>query len=755
MATKKQKRKKTYFGGVSSQHTRLKKSPLYSLLPEQLDLSPGSMHWFPLVDLHYLMHFFEDNPNIIRLYEERLREGGKGLRARGINFALLPSLGPNIENYLIMKKAYLLEGRKRGEFSLSEYADEVIGLHTHGYAFIQNDFNQAAKDFMYPRVITSPSNSFKAKLWSKLPWLGKSRRYQSHHLQLQERFNEQTRRSQKVHQDLEELLSIGDLSQERDRTILHDINQKIDYDLGAVQALEKEEELFQRVRPGLFFNPKHHTDHLDVYKNILEERRTAFDFVRNLVLRGVADSLEAAIELYDNVDHPLPKEIIADRFLRNIDLQFYVDSIVPQFDKKVLRKIVDLNRSSFNEVYEHYQESLAKQIGIVERVNRYHKRYQTAMAGNNPLFLLSAIGNDEEFNRKNKFDRNFGKVDDPETAYGFLQACNSAEYQRIHNALNRHNITAWLRVVDEGLLETVVSINYDEFEIVRRTIDRSLEDGLVMLQFLRDYETATDLLETRRGSDSGINPRDRIDILREERYEIMRDYLGHIVQLDEERKKNELYRALKPRVFTSDEPVRRLIETDRSFVSSNLERLQKARKVYQQSGDDQEYLIMMTALADAGSTEDRAQSLDRYYAQLCSPEDGKESGKESDRKKKKHADRKEEKRKDGKKDRSSGSEKRREVMFEHLVIIGGLPGVDYAARLRDEIEITRLSVLGPNDLTRLNSQGPDAGYILVTNSLSHASMRIVHGLTDNWAYSPTHGQRNLCDAARRLYFNRK
>ncbi|MBI2112406.1 hypothetical protein HYT52_02635, partial [Candidatus Woesearchaeota archaeon] len=575
--------------------------------------------------------------------------------------------------------------------------------------------------------------------------------YQSYHLQLQERFNEQTRRSQKVHQDLEELLSFGDLSQERDRTILHNVHQQIDYDLGAVRALQREEELFRKVRPGLFFNQKTHTDHLDVYNNILEERRTTLDFVRNLVLRGVADSLEAAIELYDNVEHPLAKEIIADRFLRNIDLQFYVDTIVPQFDKKVLRKIVDLNRSSFNEVYEHYQESLAKQIGIVDRVKRYHKRYQTAMAGNNSLFMLSAIGNEEEFKRRNKFDRDFTTVSDPETAYGFIQACNSIKYQRINSALDQHNITAWMQVADEGLLETAVSISYDEFQIVRRTIDRNLEDGLMMLRFLRDYEPATALLETERGSKSGINPRDRIDILREERYEIMRDYLGHIIHLDEEQRKNELYRALKPRVFTSDEPVRRLIETDKSFVSSHLERLQEARKAYQQYGDDQEYLMMMTTLADAGSTEDRAQSLDRYYAQLFPPEEGKESNRE----KKKHAAKKEEKRKGEKKHRSRSSEKRREVMFEHLVIIGGLPGVDYAARLRDEVEISRLSVLGPNELTRLSSQGPRASYILVTNSLSHASMTTVQGLTDNWVYSPTHGQRNLCDATRRLYSNRK
>ncbi|MBI2112129.1 hypothetical protein HYT52_01165, partial [Candidatus Woesearchaeota archaeon] len=148
MATRKQRRARTYFGGVTSHQKPLKKSPTYSLLPEQVDLSPESMHWFPLVDLHYLMHFFEDNPNIIRLYEEKVREGGKGLRARGINFALLPSSGPNIQNYLVMKRAYLVEGRKRGKFGLSEYADEMIGLHTHGYAFVQNDSIQAAKDFM-------------------------------------------------------------------------------------------------------------------------------------------------------------------------------------------------------------------------------------------------------------------------------------------------------------------------------------------------------------------------------------------------------------------------------------------------------------------------------------------------------------------------------------------------------------------------------------------------------------------------------
>ena len=745
--TRRQRFARKYLGGKQALPVP-KRNITFSLLPEQVDLSPRSLHWFPIADFHYVMHYVEDNPHILERYERMLQEGTTpGLRLEGLfNFALLPSSGLNVQNYLVLRSALMGEGLLNGHLSLGDYKSEKLSMHYHGYTFVANDLSSAAQAFLYPRVIVDNKlQASKAMFWSKLPWLGKSRRYQSTHLKLQERFNEQTRRSEAVHFGLEELLSAGDVSQPDDHRRLLDLAGKIDYDVGALKALELEEREFRRIRPGIWFKPETGLDKVDLYGNIIEQKRTSLDLVRNLVMRGVAEGLEVAFQLYDDVDDPVAKEIIADRFLRNVDLSFYIQSVVPKFDQKVVRKSLASGCGTFSDVYDQWKDSIAEELGIVARVERYHQRYRDSMSGNNTEFLLRSMGNESEFESKRRFDLEFGTIPDLDidAAYDFVRECNSLQYRRIHRRINDKTLSAWMQVADEGLLDVAVEITPEEFEIVAREIQKNSADSsnhaLLMLRFLNDYDATVSLVEEGGKESGGRNPLSRMQILRGARYDIMQDHLNHILDVDTQRNKFRVYKLLRPRVFTSEEPVRRVIDADLDFALSYLEVLRDLKRNSYQHGGDREYLQMMGALASADSTEQREKLVEQYLTRAYPPETSPEV--KSEEKKTKLKRRKVLTRDD---DRASLPQ------LKSLVIVGGLPGIDYGARL-SSFAIDNLTVLGPNDLRRLDSVSSDAAYLMITSTLSHAAMKTVQCSTDLWAYSSTHGQRNLLMAATRLY----
>src|SRR3989338_2812095 len=101
ISTRKQRLTHRYFGGQSASPPP-KRNITFSLLPEEVDFSPRSLHWFPIADFHYVMHYVEDNPQIVERYERMLQEGTTpGLTLKGLfNFTLLPSSGLNIQNYM-------------------------------------------------------------------------------------------------------------------------------------------------------------------------------------------------------------------------------------------------------------------------------------------------------------------------------------------------------------------------------------------------------------------------------------------------------------------------------------------------------------------------------------------------------------------------------------------------------------------------------------------------------------------------------
>ncbi|HLD04841.1 MAG TPA: hypothetical protein VJG90_03925, partial [Candidatus Nanoarchaeia archaeon] len=600
--TRRQRFSQSYFSGKQDLPAP-KRNITFSLLPEEVDFSPRSLHWFPIADFHYVMHYVEDNPHILERYGRMLQEGTtSGVRIRGLNFALLPSSGLNVQNYMVLRTALMSEGLLKHHLTVGKFIEEKSSMHSHGYTFVANDLCSAAQAFIYPRTIMDLLHANKALFWSKLPWVGKSRRYQSSHLILQERFNEQTRRSEQVHLGLEELLSAGDVSQPDDHQRLLDLAGKIDYDVGALKALELEEREFRRIRPGIWFNPETGLDKAELYGNIIEQKRTSADLVRNIVMRGVVEGLEAAFQLYDEADDILAKEIIADRFLRNINLQFYLESIVPTFDQKVVRKSLASGRGTFSEVYDQWKDVIVEGLGIAARVERYRQRYCYSMLGNNTEFLLRSMGNELEFESKKKFDVDFGTVPglDLDAAFEFVRGCNSLQYRRIHRRINRKTLTSWMQVADEGLLDVAVEITPEEFEIVAREIQHDPVEGaeraVLVLRFLKDYEATISLVGPSGKSGGGRNPLSKAQILCEGRYDLMEDYLSHVVNVDEERRRYGFYRQLRPRVFTlGREPVQGLIDADIAFVSSYVDVLHQLRRNFNHHGDDGEYLQMMSA----------------------------------------------------------------------------------------------------------------------------------------------------------------
>lgn len=745
------------------------------LQPETLDLTPDSPHYHPIVDFHLFLHYVEDNPNVLQLYEETLRD--KNLHnTAGLDTLGVKSAGLHVVNYLTARACLESEAKAKG------LLPPDYGRHHRIGGSLRHDFHDSHFRILPDSPAAELASSFSERIGSRVEGMHKqpltnlqqfATRYLRHfprllkalvpeqqqampaeteHMKLQERFNKQTRQTAEAHRTLDALLS-GDLTNEDARHAFEDASAALDYDVSLFLAFEQEQDMFRQATLAMEFWPG--SVEVERYKNLLTEARTVRDFNRALTLRHITEGVKEALAFYDTLVHDAIateslKQLVAERYLQHVNLQYYIDRCCTEPHEYLARETISKRSPSFSAAYEEGREHFEKYTEFHADVKRWKKRYARAIASENPTFLLGAIESETLFEQRRQFGKKYGRFDDPEAAYRFVQQCHGeGPYGRLRAHLQPELIPKWMAIADEGVLNVVGDLHDAELrslmEAVREKSDNAVQNAITILRFAETYGKIIDSLHANRGGKQRIHIPARKDVIQHKDYVTMKYFDDIVLDVEIERERRNFYAMLKPAVNVGETPIKALIEADTGFVEQNIDRLREIRQALVGSGRNDEYHACIDALYRASSGDERRRGFRALYhrvKQACS------IGSPLDLSSTVLAQLAEEP------TPVTPAEPIAPERFEqdddrphisHLVLLGARPGIDYGKRLEEAFDIGRISTIGAGEKRKAHGKDPSAVYIVLTDSCTHSVEDVIRGMP-YVERSSTSGKQNLASA---------
>jgi len=278
---------------------------------------------------------------------------------------------------------------------------------------------------------------------------------------------------------------------------------KIGYDLKLFYELEKEEKLLKDAmganKKGLGFEIKSiKTDNRAVfayYKNILEAELTLLDLFRNFTLRYLTDTIKQAKELYTSFENDNAKKALENYmdYVFIVNINTFVADVMNNKDNKIIRKAIEQNITSFEELYKVTSESIEDIFNIQSSLNYLSNVYDTAKNSDYPDFFFADIFKDfDRFKSKIEFHNKFGNLKNHEKAFSFYDKYignNDETKSPLADVVNKDNIENWIQLSGyDGYVEYVISLPKECQEIAFKRINRKLASALSFIETLREDE---------------------------------------------------------------------------------------------------------------------------------------------------------------------------------------------------------------------------------------------------------------------------
>ena len=381
-----------------------------------------------------------------------------------------------------------------------------------------------------------------------------------------------------------------------------------------------------------------------------------------------------------------------------------------------------------------------------------------AILSENPKFLLGAIESDTLFEQRRQFGKKYGKFDNPEAAYSFIQQCQGeGPYARLRAHLQPELIPKWVAIADEGVLNSIDDLNDTELkslmEAVREKSDNAVKNAITILRFAGEYDKIMGALRARRDGKQQVHIPTRQDVIKQKDYVTMRYFDEILLDIEIEREKRNFYAMLKPAATAGETPVNALIEADTGFVEQNIDRLREIRQALVGTGRNDDYKACITALYHASSGDERRRGFRALYhrvRQACA------SGTSLDLSSTVLAQLAEEPTPTTPVEpietdpietiTPEGFERDdHRQHISHLVILGARPGIDYSKRLDGSFDIGRISTIGAGEKRKAHGKDPSAIYIVLTDSCTHSVEDVIRGMP-YVERSSTSGKQNLVSA---------
>ena len=700
---------------------------------DHIAIHADSPDFYPLVDFHLLEHVFQTEGRFLES-----QEPPKTRREALIWFILnrryrVHSAGPNIGNYLLFQNYAQYRGLLERDADFVERFRSSV--HAHQLTCKEGRGEEVIR--FLNRSRTAGRYQFTFGAWfSRIPFLRRYGFFQTPHMMLQERFNEQTQKSRKAHHALEDLLKTNLTRPDLD-TVLDDTQNLVDYDFALFYSLESEwRHYYHNVRDAFSHEGSQDSSReaMRFYDSIHTQPRTTSDLARNMVMRYVLDAVRELRKIHRDIanENQTAGEIFAERFMQNIDLNEYIYRFVQD------RTFSILPGYTFDKAYNRMKDYIEQNLRLLQEPRRFARIMHRIQESENPEFLLETLRrttDTNEFRRRENFEGQFGKIQDPEEVYEFW----NAHKDRI--AITPQNLRL-LIALDQGKnLEEFLQQEPKDQGFILDAVREGYED--VVLNFLRNYQEYRALVgDLRKHIDLKVEMRDRDMILAQRDYGAMEEFLDFVVAIETERENRETYQRLKtpfPADHPSNEDVQLLIIEAPNFVKPRLRDLAEVRRRFIRNDNGEGYIAYIQEMLDVNQGQREQRLID-----LLKQPDTVYVKREELPKKQLEGEAIETERE------SAPGQQRQEPQKPYLsrvVIVGGYRRADYKRRLAPHFNIGSLTVIGSNAKARLAYVGSDTVYLHITGNTSHAvTERLAKKEPEKYVKVPTSGTRTLVEA---------
>jgi len=472
----------------------------------RVDLSPKSVDWYPLFDNHLVFQVLKYPDGFIVLNNMLSGAPCPGYDGQ-IRHRYFSANGPNASNFAEYYEEDSIGDRARrcieGHRALDKGLFDIVGA------------KEKKEDAMsYVSRIAYDLGTNMVNLWQAFLrdlsfdldtiTFGRCRFLQPLHMKLQGDVNDQTNESSRNHERLSAVCQ-EDLSSHSAKSEIARLNHDIDYDLGLVHRLATEHALFveyneffsyfgidtlvlgQRVKTNIKMGMRY-------YEDIFTHQKTSRDLMRNIAMRYAVDVISYAQRLHNRVRHEPTKQLVAERFLKEFDLDGVVQGLClrgePLNGKLVVSRILEQDIRLFGRLYDVHSDSIERHFGRRAPILDFESRYDSARHCTDLDFVLRAIDDPEELARRVGFDDHFGRAmgDLRNRAYSFYldHMCNGRANLAQH--VNVGNISNWLTARESGLVDYVVKSDSELRGGLITIAQSEPERAVLVMGFCDDYD---------------------------------------------------------------------------------------------------------------------------------------------------------------------------------------------------------------------------------------------------------------------------
>lgn len=733
---------------------------------QDLDLSPDSTDFFPLVDYHYVLHFFTD-----RKGEDVAFIPNSGYKWSAFLNGHIRSDGPNIRNYL-WERLHILSKNPLADFgdagakeSLKDKVseDEQVHKHLSGVRVFPNhcleecpgkidEFLEAkhhAREFM--RHYSYTASDRRSKLAAFFSAFTDKGWFQPEQMRLQERFNRQTKESAKIHRELEDILNHPDtnLSDEIVIARLQSLAGTMTYDLDMFKDAKVEQDLFKKARPALKQELEGlGADAVTYYTYLMAQPRVYYDLARNVVMRYVVDAISQAQDSIRKIDDDSARQVFHAKFLEDVSVEYYlregIDALL-NLNKSLTNLLFEDDETDFDSLCVASHLILDRVIGIRVGVEDALENYDVGKELPNSDFLLRKITDNAEFKKRKKFSTIFGEQSNPVEAYSFwinrLHSRSTTSKNgkatkkgkksvNMRRFVNRDNMQTWLSLNRDGLFDFIEGMSGYERELIASAVDVGEQQARIIINFLKNYEVYSELWADSQARGKKIGVPSPKDVLKSGDYDSIENYFDTIVEGEEQYRERlsehrravaEKYRVSKYDALESalscdcenssevESALNVLLSYHLDFVHNHKSEMLRVRDDCVSRGGMDRYGLFLEDMATCDSTKTRKQVIADYIERIDSriivEPFAEEDGDSIG------VDEDE----DLADDVSADDDR---MFIKNLVIISGRRR-DYGSALKNDFRIKKLRVVEAGDLGRLSNTGSETVYLITARSCLH------------------------------------
>ncbi len=750
--------------------------PSIHTLNRIVDFSAHSMDYFPIVDLHLLLHLYEEGIEVGR-YEENIDFSKAGKYAGLLQRRLVPADGPNVENLRVLQTVEELSVVARSYHkrkASGEIKKRLIAGCDHRMIYekrflINADPNKWKEDPFLKRIFRQDVDGI--GVLSDVPVIGQMFKPEpSAHMVLQEGFNRQTQRTAEAQERLENILEDSkdiNFSAQMALERVQGLGSQVDYDLELFYQLQAEAK-FKTQKNARAAVGSITLKALEFYHCVTQFPRTSVDLWRAIFLKKTLADVEYALENYTRLDGKGVKREFANLFLEpRIEAQMkgvLEEESKKAQGKKLIQQILVNEWITFESVYRSLANSIEanlsqkymgavvdkKRAGRVSSVRReidaFMARYNKAGNAKHSDFLMGTLSDSGQFRRRADFLETYKGVEDVTSTFKFVERYSAL----LGDHLGPRTVTNWMAVESLVGLDNFKQFPEERKREVAEVVADDAYNAAVMIEFLNQYESIQSLIKAdiRKKVARRINPPQVVLDTRD--FTEMESYLDRVVEAADGIEKVLFGRQLAPYEGKNPQNIGliSLVEEDTTFVRSNFSTLKEVRRGFISYSNREGYAELVDKLASADSSKVRRDIIAGYVGGddtkfqrarrvIMFMED--EPAPYEEPPKLRLAT--ENEKNDGR------------VYINHLVVVGGFKRCDYEAVLGEEFKIRKLTVLGANPLRRLEGMTGEQTYLLISGNLSHSAEAVIRSNVAKEKIAKTHhgGQERLLAALRELY----